>query len=158
MSNSLVHLAVNGATYATFVLAGLVSFDRAALFWFLFAGVVFDLDHAFYFLATTRPLTREKLAVRLKHDYENRVPHFYAFHDVEFAAATWVLAIAFPGNSPMFWIALGWSSHLLVDAASYIAYYRSLHPWAAYFSAAYYFLAGRDRLGPPSGGPDSGDG
>lgn len=111
-------------------------------FLFIFGSVIFDLDHFLYYGWTTKPLTFLNIKARMSHDFHTNSPHFYICHTVEFVLFWFLLTLLFFHSNDVFnqllVIGLGWIFHLCEDIYDYIRFYRSLNPWAVYFSLISY--------------------
>ncbi len=61
----------------------------------MFFGVIFDADHAMYFLPHTRPLNVQNLKESIKNDYRKQIPHFYPCHTIEFELIVIIVGVLF---------------------------------------------------------------
>jgi len=80
--NLLVHVAI--AVPIGLLLQPIVEFSLQELVLFVAAGILIDIDHLFYALATFRPLTLKNWVNRSLYMRKKMIPGFYIFHAPEF--------------------------------------------------------------------------
>lgn len=100
---------------------------------FLIGGFVFDIDHAFYFIWTTRPLKFSNILQRHHIDFASSNPHPFVFHSIEFIIFFLIIFVIFE-NIALLFLNLGWIVHMITDITDYWQKYHSSKPWLKYFS------------------------
>ena len=151
LKHALVNLLACGLVLLTWFLVTGVLVESWLFRGFLFitGGVVFDLDHVIYYLATTRPVTVEALRARMTRDYHGSIPHFYACHCVEFVAGWFLVIILLPAGLEakmnLVLVGTGWLVHVVADIAVYLWHYRGWSPWLPYWSMIVYVTVMRSR-------------
>ena len=87
-------------------------------------GVLIDIDHLFYYSTRMH---------RIVDDFVKKIPHFYAFHTIEFLL---LLALLSFFSMNIFFIFIGVGVHLVTAILTYIPY--GAHSRLKYWSVIYY--------------------
>ncbi len=140
MPNPIVHGVINTIGYVTLAFLLVFPLTWTDWGWMVLAGIFFDVDHAIYYLVSTRPLTIPHLKERMRVDYGTQIPHFYVCHNLEFLVVLCSIYLGSGGIAWLMWVFAGWSIHLGTDAVAYMRHYHSFQPWAQYWNIGYYYI------------------
>jgi hypothetical protein len=125
------HIIINTAVGAMLVWRGIFTFD--AFLMFVAGGILFDIDHLFYFIFAERTLSITKMAAVGRNLLATHTPKLYIFHTIEFFSVFLSLAIFNPFLMPLF---LGLALHLLLDILNYQIHGKRFS-WMPYWSITY---------------------
>ncbi|MBD3353240.1 MAG: hypothetical protein GF364_17300 [Candidatus Lokiarchaeota archaeon] len=145
MAATHIHVIINVIIwYFLFFIVNMLKIDTIIIglnnavngLYFILGGFIFDIDHIFYYVLTTKPLNFANIKQRMEVDFEEENPHPYIFHSIEFIILS--LVISSTNDDIVFQLLIsGWILHMITDSIYYIRHYKSFRPWVPYFSLAY---------------------
>ena len=125
------HIIIN--TSIALFLHFLGYFSASDAYMFIAGGIVFDIDHLFYFLFAERTLSIKRMMAVGRQLLSTLTPKLYVFHTIEFFLIFLVVGYMFSPLTPLF---LGFSLHLLLDIYNYVSHGKKFS-WAPYWSLIY---------------------
>jgi len=98
----------------------------------ILGAFLIDIDHLFYIFIREKIFSIKKIVQWGKTEYSLHRPHFFVFHTIEVLCI--LIILGYLTNRYLFLFFMGFVTNLLMDAVTYIYFYRSWKPWAKYFS------------------------